>query len=448
MRITRRQMLKTSLALVPTFSMLPAVFRRAVAASLLESGSSVSSAVDRTLIVVQMAGGNDGLNTVIPYADGRYYDYRPKIAIPQEQVIPLNREVGLNPALAKFKALWDEGILAIVEGVGYPNQSYSHFESMNIWQTADPEKKQKEGWLGRYFDSLEKTQETAFRGMAVGRILPPELSSPHAPIPIVESVALYQLQGDPSYQPGTQARTEALLKLYNSSPREAPYAVLLENTLEAAYKSSQALQQADKSYKAAVEYPDTPLGRGLRLLAEAVTSNLGVKVGHVTIGGFDTHADQQKDQPRLLQTLSEALYAFYQDLRGHGKDKDVLIMTWSEFGRRVKGNASDGTDHGSAEPLFVLGTPVKGGLYGQRPDLGYLYQDNLRFTTDFRSVYATVLSKWLNAPAVTILGGKQFEELPFLTPAQARALPQRPAHSLALSFVNQRMKDSPKPRSP
>ena len=163
------------------------------------------------------------------------------------------------------------------------------------------------------------------------------------------------------------------------------------------------------------DYPNTPLARALRLLAEAVVGDLGVKVGHVTIGGFDTHASQAGAHATLLQTVSQALSAFYQDMKGHGKDGDVVVMTWSEFGRRARANASNGTDHGAAGLLFVLGTPVNGGFYGERPDLGDLINDNVRFTTDFRSVYSTVLERWLGAPAEAVLGNQRFEALPFLT---------------------------------
>ena len=417
MVISRRIFLKSSVALVPAYALMPVVFRRALASSLLESPSTAAAAADRTLVVVQMAGGNDGLNTVVPFTDDRYYDLRGDLAVAQNEVLPLDSEVGLHPKLSEFKEFWDEGRLAIVEGVGYPNQSYSHFQSMHIWQTAYREGKQADGWLGRYFETLDRSQGNGFQGMVAGKILPPECSSPHAPIPVVESVSLYQLQGDPRHPAVTLARSQALLKLYASSPREAPYAVLLDNTIDAAYKSSLALQQANKAYEPAAEYPQTSLGKGLKLLAEAITGNLGIKVGHVTIGGFDTHANQKEDQERLLGTLSKALYAFYQDLKGHGKDGDVVVMTWSEFGRRAKSNASDGTDHGSAAPLFILGTPVKGGLYGERPDLGYLYNDNLRFTTDFRRVYATVLEQWLGASSEAVLGGERFDTLPIIAAA-------------------------------
>jgi uncharacterized protein (DUF1501 family) len=191
--------------------------------------------------------------------------------------------------------------------------------------------------------------------------------------------------------------------------------MLLDTTINAAQRSSLALQQADQDYTQMADYPDTRLANALKVLAEAIVGDLGVKVGHVTIGGFDTHATQAGPQADLLREVSGAVRAFYEDIKAHGKDRDVVVMTWSEFGRRARSNASNGTDHGDAGLQFILGTPVKGGLYGERPDLGNLDNDNLRFTTDFRSVYATVLEQWLGAPAEAVLGNQRFETLPFLT---------------------------------
>ena len=344
---------------------------------------------------------------------GRYYDLRADLAIPDGEVLPLDGEVGLHSSLAHLKTLWDQGMLAVVEGVGYPSPNFSHFSSMDIWQSADPEAKLKNGWLGRYFDTLDSTQEV-FAGLVAGGRPAPDLLSATVPVPIVQSIAQYQLQGDPRFPEAAEPRAETLLNLYAASPPQAPYAMLLNTTMEAFQRSSQALQQADQAYTQMADYPNTQLAGALRLLGEAVVGDLGVKVGHVTIGGFDTHATQAGLQAGLLQTVSEALWAFYQDLKGHGKDRDVVVMTWSEFGRRARSNASNGTDDGAAGLLFVLGTPVNGGLYGERPDLGNLSDDNLRFTTDFRSVYATVLERWLGAPAEAVLGNQRFEALPFL----------------------------------
>tara|TARA_Y100000588_G_C14255942_1_gene925466 strand:+ start:2233 stop:3309 length:1077 start_codon:yes stop_codon:yes gene_type:complete len=355
-----------------------------------------------------MAGGNDGLNTVIPYTDSKYYDHRSYLAVSDEDVLDLNGELGLHPVLGKMKLLWDQGLLAVVQGVGYENQSYSHFESMHIWQTADNKGKLEEGWLGRYFESLKGMEDNIFQGLAVGKLMPYECSNLNAPIPVVSSIDKYRLEGS------TQQRSEALLKLYSSSPLGAPYGVLLDNTIEAVYKSSEALQTADKNYQSDIQYPETSLSKSLKVLAEAIIGDLGVRVGHVKIGGFDTHSDQIVEQPDLLQEMSEAIYAFYEDLKAAGRDQDVLIMTWSEFGRRVKSNGSGGTDHGAAAPMFLIGSPVVGGVYGENPNLRNLDKDNLRFTTDFRSVYSTVLEEWLGAAPEAILGGQRFEHIPFL----------------------------------
>jgi uncharacterized protein (DUF1501 family) len=414
MLVSRRQFLKSSMLVAPTFAFMPAVFKRAVAASTSEAFGGAHADAPGTLVVVQMAGGNDGLNTLVPYADNRYYDLRGTLALSQGSVLPLDNEVGFHPAMAALKELWDDGILAIVEGVGYPNPSFSHFESMDIWQSADLEGNFKEGWLGRYFESLQKTQVQPFQGMAIGRELPLALRSRQVPIPTVQSVARYQIAGDPRFPNATEERAQAVLRLFASSPREAPYSVLLDNTMDAAFRSSVALQGAHAVYQPGAVYPETRLADALKLLAEAITNDLGVKVGHVSIGGFDTHAAQPDDHAALLTETSEAMAAFYQDLKAHGKDGDVVIMTWSEFGRRVPGNASDGTDHGTAGPMFFLGTPVKGGLYGERSNLGDLGDDNLRFTTDFRTVYATVFEHILGVPSEAMLG-TGYDTLPIIT---------------------------------
>jgi len=406
--ISRRNFLKSTATLLPAFASLPMVFRRAVASSVLESRSYSSPYPNRTLIIIQMAGGNDGLNTVVPYTDSRYYDHRSYLAVSDEDVLDLNGELGLHPVLGKMKLLWDQGLLAVVQGVGYENQSYSHFESMHVWQTADNKGKLGEGWLGRYFESLKGMEDNIFQGLAVGKLMPYECSNLNAPIPVVSSIDKYRLEGS------SEQRSEALLKLYGSSPLDAPYGVLLDNTIEAVYKSSEALQTADKNYKSDIQYPETSLSKSLKVLAEAIIGDLGVRVGHVKIGGFDTHSDQIVEQPDLLQEMSEAIYAFYEDLKAAGRDQDVLIMTWSEFGRRVKSNGSGGTDHGAAAPMFLIGSPVIGGVYGENPNLRNLDKDNLRFTTDFRSVYSTVLEEWLGAAPEAILGGQRFEHIPFL----------------------------------
>ena len=418
MLISRRQFLKTSMVAVPAAAVMPAVFSRAVAAAIHEQQSSAAPMGNRTLVIVQMAGGNDGLNTVVAANDSRYYELRGSLAIPQSDVIPIDRQVGFHPSLTAFKELWDEDALAVVEGVGYADQSFSHFESMDIWQTASTGRRGYEGWLGRYLNGIAAEQEDAFLALAADSRLPPALNTSKVAVPLVESLDAYQLQDDPRNAWNRLARTKALLDLYSSAPEATRFGALLDNTVLAAQRSSSALQQAHKRYEPAVEYGESALAQGLRLVAEAIDADLGLRVGHVRIGGFDTHASQESRHESLLAETADAMLAFYRDLQAHRRGNDVVMMTWSEFGRRVTGNASEGTDHGSAGPMFVAGAPVAGGFYGERPSLASLDKNNLRFTIDFRQVYASVLEGWLGAPSEDVLGDR-YERLPLFVPAAA-----------------------------
>jgi uncharacterized protein (DUF1501 family) len=410
MQLTRRAMIKDGLLVVSAGMIMPAVFSRAVRAAHAasrEGSAAATEATNRTLIVVQMAGGNDGLNTVVPYTDPRYHQARPTIGIAANDVLALDDRLGLHPMLQTLKALWDEGHVAIVEGVGYPNQSLSHFQAMDIWQTLDLQGQGHEGWLGRYAAGLVDRDGHPFRTLDVGTELPLALQAINTPVPVVPSVNVYRLFPGTRDASEVRLRAQALMSLYDSYPQTAPYAVLLDGTAHDAQASVQQLQQADSTYRPAVTYPKGPFATGLKLLAEVICQGLGLRVGYITLGGFDTHAGQQSMQPRLLQTFAEGVSAFYQDLVSHGKADDVVIMTWSEFGRRVEENASAGTDHGTAAPLFVIGNAVTRGIYGEPPDLGSLDENgNLKYTTDFRSIYATVLDRWLGAPSEAILGGR------------------------------------------
>jgi uncharacterized protein (DUF1501 family) len=403
--ITRRDFLRDSLALVSFGAAVPSVFGKAVIASAAESYSLSTSG--KTVVVVQLAGGYDGLNIVVPYADANYRRMRASLGVPEADVLRIDERVGFNPAMAKLKELFDAGKVAVIQGVGYPNPNYSHFKAMDIWQTADLDGQGRSGWLGRYFDEMIDEQGHPLSGLSIGRSLPTALTSTESTIPSVDTIENFSLKpaaGDSSWQ----QRQTSLLKLYDFyRPAGTSYAALLDTTMDNAMLSSQQLNAAHADYKPAVTYPESGLASGLRVLAELISSSSEgspLRVGHVTLGGFDTHTNEDTRLPELLSQTSEAIAAFQQDIEAHGRGEDVVILVWSEFGRRPQENAQAGTDHGSALPIFVIGNAVKGGFHGEAPSLTNLDNGNLRFTTDFRSLYATILERWLQAPSKEILG--------------------------------------------
>jgi uncharacterized protein (DUF1501 family) len=329
-------------------------------------------------------------------------------------VLPLDARLGLHPNLQPLKKLWDAGHLAIVEGVGYPNQSLSHFQAMDIWQTLDLNGNGSQGWLGKLVSGLVDQEGHPFKAIDIGVQTAQALQSISTQVPTIANVSTYRIYPDPADTDGGNARLQALMKLYNSYPGTAPYAALLDTTALSAQDGSRQLHQADATYHPATTYPKGPFADGLKVLAEAIVQGLGLRVGYVTLGGFDTHANQQATHDTLMLTLANGLSAFYNDLAAHGKADNVVIMTWSEFGRRVEENGSQGTDHGTAAPLFVLGNPVSKGIYGEPPSLSNLDQNgNLKYTLDFRSVYSTVLDRWMGASSKNVLGGS-FDSQNFL----------------------------------
>lgn len=423
--LNRRSFLQRGVVTLAAGLALPSFLTRAVHAAG-EGVAADPAFANRVLVVIQMAGGNDGLNMVVPFADGRYHDLRKSIGLPDDKVLPLTDGMALNPSMTKLKGLWDQNHLAVVQGVGYPKPDLSHFRSMEIWQTASTGPVTGAGWIGRYFDKVIDEQGHVLDGVAVGNSAPLSMRANQGVTAVVERMDAYTIRGDGSFPKDTAARVETLLNLYRSYPQSAPYAALLNTVPINAYRSSQELQRSAKEYIPALDYPNTPLGTGFKMLAQAMSSNLGVRVFHIGMGGFDTHTNEVASQARLLGQLSDAMSAFYQDLEAHGRAQDVLMMTWSEFGRRAQENANNGTDHGTAGPMFLLGGGLSGGLYGAAPSLTNLDNGNLKYTVDFRSVYATVLESWLGAPADEVLGDR-YERLPFL----ASAVQGRSAAALA-----------------
>jgi uncharacterized protein (DUF1501 family) len=383
------------------------VFARALAQTPLPG---LPGGQDRCLVLINLYGGNDGLNCVVPHGDARYYQLRPGLAIDGHDVLAIDAAVGLNPGMRSLKALYDKGVVAIVQGVGYPDPDHSHFRSTEIWQTAAPETYEHTGWLGRYFDEAGLPRENLFKGVAVSKVLPEVLVSERTDIPAVPALSDYAMMADRDAAArqafSRQARDRSL-------PFESPYLAHVMEIEGDAQRSSEELPRLVAGYTTKASYPATPLGRSLALAAQIVGSNLGTKAIYIEHGSFDTHVNQKTTQNLLLAQFSDAIAAFYDDLAAHGNERRVLTLTFSEFGRRIEENGSRGTDHGEASPLFMIGGGVKGGLYGSAPDLADTNMGNVRFTVDFRSVYATVLERWLGRPSAVVLNG-EFRQLPVL----------------------------------
>jgi uncharacterized protein (DUF1501 family) len=371
----------------------------------------LGGAGDRVLVVVNFQGGNDGLNTVVPFGMPAYYKYRPSLAVAQNDVLRINDAIGLNPALKTFKDMYDKGQVAIVQGVGYPKPDFSHFRSTEIWQTAAPDAYLSTGWLGRYLDGANLPATNLFNAVAIADVLPEVLVADRVDVAAIAQLNGYGLTSDRSK---TLGRDEFHSFVQDANvPFRSPYLAQVAQIEDHAQRGAEELPQLIAGYKPAATYPATPIGRSLALAAQIVGSKLGTRVLFVQLGSFDTHTTQKGTQDRLLADFAAGISAFYTDLAAHGNDQRVLTMTFSEFGRRVAENGSRGTDHGTAAPVFVIGGGVKGGLYGEHPSLDTLAAGNMNFTTDFRSVYATVLEKWLQRPSSGIVGSG-FAQLPML----------------------------------
>ncbi|MFT3784704.1 MAG: DUF1501 domain-containing protein [Tepidisphaeraceae bacterium] len=374
----------------------------------------------KILVVVQLSGGNDGLNTVIPHGDDAYYRERPGIGIARDKVLKVNDYIGLNPNLAPLKALFDEGSMSVIQGVGYPNPNRSHFRSMDIWHTGDPmDERNLTGWLGRYFDAC-CSGEDAKVGVAMGEVAPLAMKGEKLSGLSLERPDAYRYRGSAGAkyldlnQPTTKPSAAAAPSVAAKSPKKTVSIAtpddqlnFLSRTALDAQASSDQILRAVNAHQPKAQYPRGEFGDGLRTVAAMIRGELPTRVYYVTLGGFDTHANQQGRHDQLMATLAQGVSAFWADMKDQKNDQRVLMMTFSEFGRRVSQNASQGTDHGAAAPMFLLGRNVKEGVIGRHPSLTDLDAGDLKFGVDFRSVYASILQDWLNAPSKPILG-KQF----------------------------------------
>lgn len=422
---TRREFLSQGLVLASAAVAVPS-FLQSSALGLPRAALGMSSIPgvpeDHILVVVQLSGGNDGLNTVVPFGAPEYYRARPGIGIPAGQVLKLSKAdgVGLHPQMGPIKEMYDDGMAAIVQGVGYPNPNRSHFKSMDIWHTADGSGT-GDGWLGRYFDSEccgygkgesggadgRPKDETPQPGIAIGRTAPLALQGQKIKPVSFETPDLFRWTGRDVHESLSGPYDRANRRGVVGGMEPGSNAAFLMRTALDAQVSSETIRKA-VSVKPLVEYPGSELGRQLMMVGSMVRAGLKTRVYYVNLGGFDTHAGQGGGNGRhgqLLNQLSQAVRAFYADLKAQGNDGRVLTLTFSEFGRRVGQNASQGTDHGTAAPVFLFGPQVRPGVYGDHPPLNDLDEGDLKYGIDFRSVYAGILEGWLAADAKTILEG-------------------------------------------
>jgi uncharacterized protein (DUF1501 family) len=367
---------------------------------------------DNVLVVVQLAGGNDGLNTVVPWSDDAYHRVRPGIAVAANTVLKLNERIGFNPALKGLNELYAGGHVAVVQGVGYPNPNRSHFEATQIWETASPDRPQQYGWLGRYLDrrfANGAKPSSLFEAVSLGDVLPAALVASHVEVPAIGALGAFGYNTDRDL-----ASKQSAGVLYDGAKAgQSPYLSMIANTARDAYHGGDVLRAQTATFTNKATYATNGFAQQLALAAKLIGSTAGSKIVFVSIGSFDTHAGQRGQQDRLLGYLGDALLAFQTDLAAHGLDDRVLTLTFSEFGRRVTQNASSGTDHGAAMPMFLVGSGVKGGIYGDHPSLTELDHGDLAFSTDFRSVYATVIQRWLGRDPSEVIGGA-FPQLSFV----------------------------------
>ena len=365
---------------------------------------------EKSLIVIQLSGGNDYLNTVVPYGEGKYYDSRTTVNIPQNRVIPVTDKLGFNPSMGPIKALWDENKVAVINGIGYENPNRSHFRSMDIWHTAEPDIIGKEGWLGRAIRDMDPLGENVLTGINFGRGLPRALACPGVSVASVGDLETYGLFPDVQDEELRMFTLEAFSKMYGGAAGRDPVMDLLGQTGKDALQGADILRTAPGIYSSSVEYAPDSLAQNVKSISQVFHANLGTKVLYTQHGPFDTHSGELLSHAKLWNEVSGAIGSLMEDLKEHGTEDDATILVFSEFGRRIKDNGS-GSDHGSGGGAFVIGGAVNGGMYGEYPSLAEAEQieGDLRSNNDFRSVYTNIVEDWLELDAAPIVNG-QFEK--------------------------------------
>ena len=369
---------------------------------------------DPILVVIQLTGGNDSLNTLIPYGNSLYYENRNTVAIPQDEVIAIDDNFGFNPAMRPVKDLYDQGKVALIQGVGYPNPNRSHFRSMDIWHTCEPDKQGSEGWLGRVIRDIDPNGENVLTGVNFGRGLPRALAVPGVPVASVAVLETYGVLTGISEEPDRTDALDVFARMYAPTIGSGPVMDYLGQTGLDALRGADILKTATDRYVSSIEYADNAISKNLQGISKVLNANLGTRIFYTQHGGYDTHANQGPVHPKLWTELSQAISDFYADLAEHDVSEDVLMFVFTEFGRRVKDNGS-GTDHGSGGLAFAIGDPVKGGMYSEYPSLkeGDLLEGDLQFNIDYRGVYGSMIENWLHLDPIPVVGGN-FEQLDFV----------------------------------
>lgn len=373
----------------------------------------------RSLVILQLSGGNDALNTVIPYGDGLYYDWRKDVHIEQEKVLQIDSYLGFNPALRSIKDLWDQEKVAVINGVGYPDPNRSHFRSVDIWNTCESIGIGDSGWLGRALRELDPKAENPIAGVNFGKGLPRALSCKGVPVASVSDLENYGLFPDIRGQQSRDLALSAFSQIYGSAMAHDNVSQFIGQTGIDALKGADILRTAPGQYSSDIEYANNPIAQSMKSIAQVLTADIGTRVFYTQHGSFDTHAAELETHSRLWTETSDAIGDFMEDMKEHNLQEDVLVLVWSEFGRRIRDNSA-GTDHGSGGVAFAIGGDVKGGLYGEYPSLKESdhLEGDLHFNNDFRSIYSTIAERWLDVDPDTVSNG-HYEQHEFIAPLAA-----------------------------
>ena len=362
---------------------------------------------NRSIVVLQLSGGNDYLNTVVPFENGLYYDNRPTVHVAPDQVLDIGGGLGFRPQMEPIKHLWDEGKVAVINGIGYPNPNRSHFRSMDIWHTALPDDIGQEGWLGRVIRELDPKGDNVLTGVNFGRGLPRALGLRGVPVASVGNLDTYGLFPDIQDEALRKYALDAFAMMYGGARGKDAVMDFLGQTGLDALRGADILRTAPAKYSSSIEYADNPIAQSMRSVAQVMFADLGTRVYYTQHGSFDTHSGEVATHATLWSDVAGAVGDFMDDVKEHDREDDVVLFLFSEFGRRIKDNGS-GSDHGSGGVAFVIGNNVKGGMYGEYPSLEFEHQleGDLHFNNDFRSTYTTILEQWLHLEAAPIVNGR------------------------------------------